>query len=526
MSNQSLDCYQESIPLPVISSEDTIYVLIDTDNNPMTGYSSIGMPIGAEKMVEIKGHYGIITQRVMKEWTGSESSDWEWATDEIIDAAASGSEIELEVVDGKFWIHIVGWNGKDDSTVGEFSPITKDGRYQDSGSNCLFYYRFNGDGTDVCVGAGTMGTNGGASFTGTGKMGNGLEVDGSDQSADVTDSDVGNQMGSTWSIEAWFQTDDVSQGTVISIGDFDTNTNDNDFSIVLASTDEIRVCEDTCGFGNTVTTSGVNLQSDTWYHVAVTHDGSEGVNVFINGQRAAGAGSHYVAVGAISSIDNNDGVIVVGEGDMAADFSGVIDDVRMVNYERGAFAGGIMISKVVPSTDKVTLYNAGSTPYEISGLRLNDGRSGGDPTVCWNAAFSTNTIAAGGTLEVSCDVDADDGLFLQDLDGDNDNSLDSIPDPPGKDWTIDGVCWQATSSGTDSECNTSSDPMIAAGVWAEDVYMDMSHGDGDTLYLITNGNNDEGADDWYVPEFSTLLMPIASVLLIVGYSYRRRKALD
>ena len=128
-------------------------------------------------------------------------------------------------------------------------------------------------------------------------------------------------------------------------------------------------------------------------------------------------------------------------------------------------------------------------------------------------------------MEVDCDVDTTDGLFLQDIDGDNDNSVDSIPDPPGKAWTIDGVCWN-NGSGTDSECNSDGDPMIAAGVWKEDVYMDMSEGDGDTLHLISNGNNDEGADDWYVPEFSTLLMPIASVLLIVGYNYRRRESLD
>ena len=119
---------QESVPLPVISSEDTIYVLIDTDNDFLTGYSSIGMPIGAEKMVEIKGHYGIITQRVMKEWTGSETGDWEWSTGEIIDAAASGSEIELEIVDGDFWIHIVGWNGDEDSSL-SFSPINDLPRY-------------------------------------------------------------------------------------------------------------------------------------------------------------------------------------------------------------------------------------------------------------------------------------------------------------------------------------------------------------------------------------------------------------
>ena len=89
------DSNQETAPLPVASSEDTIYVLIDTDKNYNTGYSSIGMDIGAEQMVEIKGHYGIITKRVLKEWTGSEQGDWSWTNGNIVDAAASGSELEL-----------------------------------------------------------------------------------------------------------------------------------------------------------------------------------------------------------------------------------------------------------------------------------------------------------------------------------------------------------------------------------------------------------------------------------------------
>ena len=41
--------------------------------------------------------------------------------------------------------------------------------------------------------------------------------------------------------------------------------------------------------------------------------------------------------------------------------------------------------------------------------------------------------------------------------------------------------------------------------------------------LVTNGDNDDAVSDWEaIPEFSTLLMPIASVLLIVGYNYRRK----
>ena len=120
------DSNQETAPLPVASSEDTIYVLIDTDKNYNTGYSSIGMDIGAEQMVEIKGHYGIITKRVLKEWTGSEQGDWSWTNGNIVDAAASGSELELEIIEGNYWIHIVGWNGDGDSSK-SFTSITDGG---------------------------------------------------------------------------------------------------------------------------------------------------------------------------------------------------------------------------------------------------------------------------------------------------------------------------------------------------------------------------------------------------------------
>ena len=71
--------------------------------------------------------------------------------------------------------------------------------------------------------------------------------------------------------------------------------------------------------------------------------------------------------------------------------------------------------------------------------------------------------------------------------------------------------------------------IIEAGLWTEDTYVDTSTCERDCggLWLVANGNNDEGVSDWEaIPEFSTLLMPIASVLLIVGYNYRRRETLD
>ena len=113
--------------------------MIDTDNDYTTGYSTLGTGIGAEKMIEIRGVHGIITLRVMKEWTGTNANDWSWSEGEIIDAAASGSEMELEVVNGDYWIHIFL------GTVKKNHQVTLDinndiGRYADMGSRlyCIF----------------------------------------------------------------------------------------------------------------------------------------------------------------------------------------------------------------------------------------------------------------------------------------------------------------------------------------------------------------------------------------------------
>ena len=60
---------------------------------------------------------------------------------------------------------------------------------------------------------------------------------------------------------------------------------------------------------------------------------------------SAGDVEYYIGTGDLSGSSGN------------ADFDGVIDEVRWMNYERNAFAGGIMISQVVPSTNTITIYN-------------------------------------------------------------------------------------------------------------------------------------------------------------------------
>ena len=132
----------------------------------------------------------------------------------------------------------------------------------------------------------------------------------------------------------------------------------------------------------------------------------------------------------------------------------------------------------------------------------------------------SGTLNSGSTdSTVTCTVDADDMLYLADRDGDNNGANEGSPD--SKFYTIDAVCWN-DGSGTDSSCDGASDAVVAAGVWAEDTYVTVSS--TTTIQLVSNGNNDDGVSDWEaIPEFGTLLMPIASVLLIVGYNYRRKE---
>jgi hypothetical protein len=198
--------------------------------------------------------------------------------------------------------------------------------------------------------------------------------------------------------------------------------------------------------------------------------------------------------------------------DYHGDFDGQIDDVRILNYQRFAFGGGLMISKVEPSTDTITIYNAAGTTIEVDGLELYKAGSNCGTQI-------TATLAAGATTTTtSCSIEADDAVTLVDSDMDNDGDMEG---GALKEWIIDGVCWNDDGSTIDSDCNNSSDPMIAAGVWGAGTAV---HDDEDLgVRLVADGNNDEAVSDWEaIPEFSTLLMPIASVLLIVGYNYRRK----
>jgi hypothetical protein len=121
---------QQSAPLPVDTSIDAIRLFFDTDDDPFTGYQGLEVQMGADVMIEITGHFGVISQRVIKAYTG-DGDDFTWGSDTTIDAAAAGSEIELEAyLPGSadpYYIHLTSWDAWEDS-VGSYQEAAEDGR--------------------------------------------------------------------------------------------------------------------------------------------------------------------------------------------------------------------------------------------------------------------------------------------------------------------------------------------------------------------------------------------------------------
>ena len=405
------------------------------------------------------------------------------------------------------------------------------GRYVPHASSCYMYYRFNGaaNAVDVCGGneagkpGGTMTNSGNANVASNGKMGFGYHLDGNGDYGTVDFGTGGDAitMAADWSIEAWVKPSTNGQGTIFSISNSDDDEDDDELSIHLSATNEVSVCS---GGEDCATTSGVDMADDTWYHIAVTHHFisifSDNVDIYVNNKRVVENNGFPDFRGTPS------GSLVVeigtGDDDDGGDFDGVIDEVRMVNYQRMAFGGGIMLKQVTPGDDKVTIYNAAGSSIDLTGIKL---MYDDDDSQCFTFSGS---LSAGSSQEVTCshNLGSDDGVYLVDLDGDNSGSSDAGADGVGKEWTIDGVCWRSDGSGSAAACNDSDDPAVAAGIWTEDTYVAYETGK-DGVMLKSDGDNDEAVSDWRdIPEFPTLLLPIASMLMIIRYNYRKKNLIE
>ena len=217
----------------------------------------------------------------------------------MIDAAAGGSELELEVVDGDYWIHIIGWDGDEDSSK-TFTSYNDGGRYV-ADTDSHNYYRFNDNLDDSSGNGRTLTAEGDADASSAGKMGNGLTLDGTGDY--VWHQAESNFHSQDWSFEAWIKPASIGDGStsmpILFIGDGTDNIGsidegDDELQIGIRE-GYLELCYDSCnGFtSKKYYSSATQMQANKWYHIAVSYDvdGNDpqpGHQAFINGVRVSG----------------------------------------------------------------------------------------------------------------------------------------------------------------------------------------------------------------------------------------------
>ncbi|MEC9138772.1 MAG: hypothetical protein VYB85_03620, partial [Candidatus Thermoplasmatota archaeon] len=103
-----------------LSNRDQIFIYIDTDYDSQTGFGAGG--IGAEKVIEIEGHYGLIESSTMKTYVEIAQ---EWGSEVDVETANDDDEIEIFGATGNYYIYIKSWNNDVDKIEAEiYNKVT------------------------------------------------------------------------------------------------------------------------------------------------------------------------------------------------------------------------------------------------------------------------------------------------------------------------------------------------------------------------------------------------------------------
>ena len=250
------------------------------------------------------------------------------------------------------------------------------------------------------------------------------------------------------------------------------------------------------------------ITADAWNHVALSYDrsagGTEELKLFVNGKLEA-TGDYATAIGT------NANSLLLGDN---YGFTGQMDEVRVLNYAKTAFGGGVVINTVFFGTGPwIDVYNTAGDSVDIRGWDFYN-EDGSLFTIS-----SSTTIPAGGTLKLTqasysnlANLDSSDYLRVYDLDPDNDGTNENSAVYQAM---VDFVAWGASPSVGDGDA-------VSAGLWTDDTFVS-NPGGLDGVGLTSTGNNDEAVSDWQaIPEFPTLAVPVAAVF-ILGLMRRRRR---
>jgi hypothetical protein len=123
--------------LPVLVGEDALFVFLDTDSRPDTGYFGGGLPIGADFMVNITGRDGRITSQKVHSFTGGgDRGLWSWSQGTDMAAATDLTRVEAGVP--------LGGLGQPAGNIGVFYYMTDWRQKRDTGERISYDMRTQG----------------------------------------------------------------------------------------------------------------------------------------------------------------------------------------------------------------------------------------------------------------------------------------------------------------------------------------------------------------------------------------------
>jgi hypothetical protein len=186
----------------------------------------------------------------------------------------------------------------------------------------------------------------------TGKVGNALDFDGSDDKVTMTDHDdfsFGNgSADSAFSISAWINMDDATSFPIIAKS---TSTTDIEWEFVVGSDDKITLIlydNDTSNYVGRLYNTALTANEGSWIHVVATYSGNgaaSGINIYLT---ASAVDDTDNSAGSYTAMHNETAVVTIGlktRGSVFAD--GKIDNVMVFNKE-------------LSSAEVTALYNGGS----------------------------------------------------------------------------------------------------------------------------------------------------------------------
>ncbi|MCK4614747.1 MAG: lamin tail domain-containing protein, partial [Thermoplasmata archaeon] len=324
----------------------------------------------------------------------------------------------------------------------------------------------------------------GPTWTSSGKFGNALSFDGRDDYVKVLDSSS-LDISSAITLEAWIYLN------VNTITEMDILHKDDAYFMKIDSIGRF-----TGGYFYGVgthydvwTSSSIALKE--WTHVAFTYDKSgDGCGrVWINGKIARErTGSDWQ-----NSIYSSGNPLQIGWQTGDTLFDGYIDEVRVLNYAKTAFSGGVVINEVLYNEDSdiewIELYNNAGSAIDLCGLTMNAKKEDGTEVQIWQQGSTGTSITAGGyyIIEPTSNYlhDTAGYIKLYDLDPGNDGTLELSEDYKSM---VDFVAYGADAGAGD-------DHAVSAGLWKSGEYVP-SVGQDLTMALLPNGDNDVPMDHW------------------------------